>query len=146
VVADRVGETPIFLAGLHRAERVIAERLLRLAKGSLPWPTIDVEKALLWVAERLGLSLAESQSAKSLAAATSWQRRSSNANRLCCAISAKSAEIPRAIRADFDPNGLARQEFQEHARPLYVPPPSGLTSQGRDQIGPAPTAAPPISC
>jgi exodeoxyribonuclease V alpha subunit len=36
VVADRVGETPCtFLAGLHRAERIIAERLLRLANGSL---------------------------------------------------------------------------------------------------------------
>jgi hypothetical protein len=30
VVADRVGETPcVFLAGLHRAERTIAERLTR---------------------------------------------------------------------------------------------------------------------
>jgi exodeoxyribonuclease V alpha subunit len=47
----------------HRAERVVAERLLRLAKGSLPWPIIDVDKPLPWVAERLGLSLAESQSA-----------------------------------------------------------------------------------
>ena len=47
----------------HRAERVVAERLLRLAKGSLAWPIIDVDKALPWVAERLGLSLAESQSA-----------------------------------------------------------------------------------
>ena len=38
VVADRVGETPcVFLAGLHRAERTIAERLLRLANGTLPW-------------------------------------------------------------------------------------------------------------
>src|SRR5438270_755490 len=34
VVADRVGETPcVFLAGLHRAERIIAERLMRLANG-----------------------------------------------------------------------------------------------------------------
>ena len=39
VVADRVGETPcVFLAGLHRAERNIAERLTRLANGTLPWP------------------------------------------------------------------------------------------------------------
>ena len=39
VVADRVGETPcVFLAGLHRAERTIAERLMRLANGTLPWP------------------------------------------------------------------------------------------------------------
>jgi exodeoxyribonuclease V alpha subunit len=32
VVADRVGETPcVFLAGLHRAERTIAERLMRMS-------------------------------------------------------------------------------------------------------------------
>ena len=42
VVADRVGETPcVFLAGLHRAEHTVAERLLRLANGRLPWPWID---------------------------------------------------------------------------------------------------------
>ncbi len=35
VIADRVGETPcVFLAGLHRAERTIAERLMRLANGN----------------------------------------------------------------------------------------------------------------
>ena len=42
VIADRVGETPcVFLAGLYRAERTIAERLRRLANGTLPWPWID---------------------------------------------------------------------------------------------------------
>ena len=62
VVADRVGETPcVFLAGLHRAERTIAERLMRLANGKLPWPWIDPDKALPWVEERIGLALAESQ-------------------------------------------------------------------------------------
>jgi exodeoxyribonuclease V alpha subunit len=62
VVADRVGETPcIFLAGLHRAERVIAERLIRLATGTLPWPSIDPDKALPWVEKHIGLALAESQ-------------------------------------------------------------------------------------
>src|ERR1700689_4165134 len=62
VVADRVGETPcVFLAGLYRAERVIAERLMRLANGPLPWPWIDPDKALPWVEERIGLALAESQ-------------------------------------------------------------------------------------
>jgi exodeoxyribonuclease V alpha subunit len=62
VVADSVGETPcIFLAGLHRAERNIAERLLRLASGPLPWRWIDPDKALPWVADRLGLTFAESQ-------------------------------------------------------------------------------------
>ena len=64
VVADLVGETPcVFLAGLHRAERVIAERLTRLAKGTLPWPWIDPDKALPWVEKHIGLALAESQGA-----------------------------------------------------------------------------------
>ncbi len=62
VVADRVGETPcVFLAGLHKAERAIAERLIRLANGKLPWPWIDPDKALPWVEGRIGLALAESQ-------------------------------------------------------------------------------------
>src|SRR5471030_225948 len=62
VVADQVGDTPcVFLAGLHRAERTIAERLIRLANGTLPWPWIDPNKALPWVEERIGLALAESQ-------------------------------------------------------------------------------------
>ena len=62
VIADRVGETPcIFLAGLLRAERTIAERLLRLANGTLPWPWIDPAKALPWVEKHIGLALAESQ-------------------------------------------------------------------------------------
>ena len=49
VVADRVGEMPcVFLAGLYRAERGIAERLMRLANGPLPWSWIDPDKALPW--------------------------------------------------------------------------------------------------
>jgi exodeoxyribonuclease V alpha subunit len=64
VVADRVGETAcVFLAGLHRAERTIAERLTRLANGTLPWPWIDADKALPWVERHIGLALAESQNA-----------------------------------------------------------------------------------
>jgi exodeoxyribonuclease V alpha subunit len=51
----------VFLAGLHRAERTIAERLTRLANGTLPWPWIDPDKALPWVAKRIGFNLAESQ-------------------------------------------------------------------------------------
>jgi exodeoxyribonuclease V alpha subunit len=62
VIADSVDETPcVFLAGLHRAERGIAERLLRLMKGGPPWPWIDPDRALPWVEERVGLTLAESQ-------------------------------------------------------------------------------------
>jgi exodeoxyribonuclease V alpha subunit len=62
VIADSVGETPcVFLAGLHRAERGIAERLMRLTDSTLPWPWIDPDKALPWVEKRIGLVLAESQ-------------------------------------------------------------------------------------
>src|ERR1700736_351299 len=72
VVADRVAETPcVFLAGLHRAERIIAERLMRLATGRLPWPWIDPDKALPWVEQRIGLALAESQVAAIRLALTS---------------------------------------------------------------------------
>jgi exodeoxyribonuclease V alpha subunit len=63
VIADSVGQTPcVFLAGLHRAERAIADRLMRLANSTLlPWPWIDPDKALPWIEERIGLALAESQ-------------------------------------------------------------------------------------
>ncbi|MCX7342300.1 MAG: ATP-dependent RecD-like DNA helicase [Hyphomicrobiales bacterium] len=62
VIADTVGETAcIFLAGLHRAEKVIAERLLRLVNGTLPWPFIDPDKALPWIEQKTGLKLAETQ-------------------------------------------------------------------------------------
>ncbi len=62
VVADTLGGARcIFLAGLHRAEREIAERLGHLASGAPPWPEIDADKAVPWVEERTGLTLAESQ-------------------------------------------------------------------------------------
>ena len=62
VVADTVGETPcVFLGGLHRAERTIAERLLAIAAGTLPWAEIDVDKALPWVEWKTGLTLAPGQ-------------------------------------------------------------------------------------
>jgi exodeoxyribonuclease V alpha subunit len=64
VIADRLGDTAcVFLAGLHRAERAIAERLLTLNKGKLPWPSIDPGKAIPWIEQRIGMTLAESQKA-----------------------------------------------------------------------------------
>jgi ATP-dependent exoDNAse (exonuclease V) alpha subunit len=49
VVADTVGENAcVLLAGLHRAERNIADRLLGPVGGSLPWPSIDPDTALPW--------------------------------------------------------------------------------------------------
>ncbi len=51
VIADMVGaKRCVFLAGLYRAERGIAERLLQLGTGALPWPWIDPDKAVPWIA------------------------------------------------------------------------------------------------
>jgi exodeoxyribonuclease V alpha subunit len=64
VVADEVdGRRCIFLAGLHRAERAIADRLRALQEGALPWPRIDPAKAIPWVEASAGITLAESQRA-----------------------------------------------------------------------------------
>ncbi len=62
VIADTVDGTPcVFLGGLYRAERVIAERLTRLTAGPLPWAQIEVERALPWIERKIRLALAESQ-------------------------------------------------------------------------------------
>ena len=62
VVADTVeGRRCVFLAGLYRAEQVIAERLRALAAGRPPWPAIEAGKAIPWVESRTGLALAASQ-------------------------------------------------------------------------------------
>ena len=39
----------------------IAERLMRLADATLPWPPINADKAIPWIEEKTGLALAESQ-------------------------------------------------------------------------------------
>ena len=62
VTADTVGEADcIFLTGLYMAERSIADQLKRIQRGALPWPVIDADKALPWIEQKTGLSLAESQ-------------------------------------------------------------------------------------
>ena len=62
VIADRVGDTPcVFLAGLHGAEKGIAERLRALFRGAPPWPRITPDRAIPWIEARTGLALAESQ-------------------------------------------------------------------------------------
>ena len=72
MIAASVGETPcVFLAGLYRAEQVIAERLTTLANGTLPWQFIDADKALPWVEQKTDLSLAASQVAAIRLALTS---------------------------------------------------------------------------
>jgi exodeoxyribonuclease V alpha subunit len=62
VVSDTIGdETCLFLKGLHLAEQAIASRLIERASGPLPWPEIDLDKAIPWVESRTGKSLATSQ-------------------------------------------------------------------------------------
>ena len=64
VIADTVGDTGCtFLAGLYKAEQAIADRLLQILNGRLPWAWIDPEKAIPWVEARTGMKLAESQAA-----------------------------------------------------------------------------------
>jgi exodeoxyribonuclease V alpha subunit len=62
VVLDRIeNQSCLFLKGLHAAERDIAERLRSLARGDLPWPQIEVERAIPWVEQRTGKILSTSQ-------------------------------------------------------------------------------------
>ena len=55
------GREVMFLAGLYRAEQSIADRLLRLRDGRLPWPAIEAELAIPWVESKTGLDLSPSQ-------------------------------------------------------------------------------------
>jgi exodeoxyribonuclease V alpha subunit len=62
VIADQVEERAcVFLAGLYRAEQSVAARLKAVARASLPWAHINADKAIPWVEDKTGLSLAESQ-------------------------------------------------------------------------------------
>jgi len=62
VIADDLdGCRCVFLAGLYRAEREVAERLRTLAVGDPPWPRINADKAIPWVEGGTKMALAESQ-------------------------------------------------------------------------------------
>lgn len=62
VTADLVGDTEcIFLTGLYLAERGISEHVKRIRAGALPWAEIDADKALPWIEQKTGLTLAASQ-------------------------------------------------------------------------------------
>jgi len=62
VTLDRVGDAAcVFLTGLYKAERSIAEQIKRIRAGALPWPEIDADKALPWIEQKTGLALAASQ-------------------------------------------------------------------------------------
>ena len=62
LVRDRIGDDNcIYLANLYRAETQLATRIQRLQQGQHPLPRIDIEKALTWVEQQVGLSLAPAQ-------------------------------------------------------------------------------------
>ncbi|MCE3235038.1 MAG: ATP-dependent RecD-like helicase [Vampirovibrio sp.] len=55
------GETWLYLKHLYRAEVELARQLRQLSAGEHPLPGIDAEKALSWVEQQTGLTLAKSQ-------------------------------------------------------------------------------------
>ena len=63
VVREAVdGEPWLYLAGLYRAEVGLAQSIHRIASATPhPLPRIDVEKAIAWVEQRLGIQLAAAQ-------------------------------------------------------------------------------------
>jgi len=61
-VRDRINdEDCIYLAALYHAETQLAARTKRLQQGRHPLPRIDIEKALAWVEQQVGLDLAPAQ-------------------------------------------------------------------------------------
>ena len=62
LIADTIGGDPhLFLKDLHRAEKIIGERLRDLAKGAPPWGRIDLASEVPRVEARTGKALAPSQ-------------------------------------------------------------------------------------
>ncbi len=51
----------IYLSGLCRAERGVASKLIQLREAKLELPPIDLEKALVWVQQQTGKTLASAQ-------------------------------------------------------------------------------------
>ena len=73
LVRDAVTGEParIYLNFLHYAECELAPRLKRLQSGAHPLPSVDTQKALAWVEQKVGLQLAEAQRAAVAMAARS---------------------------------------------------------------------------
>jgi len=59
--ADEDGKELVYLATLHKAEVALAEDIVGLSAGLHPCPEIDIEKAIGWVEQKVGLSLADQQ-------------------------------------------------------------------------------------
>jgi hypothetical protein len=53
---EREGRPLVYPAELDRAEQNLAENLIALSRDFHPCPQIDVEKAITWVEQKVGLS------------------------------------------------------------------------------------------
>ena len=72
LVRDKIGDEPwIYLAALYHAEVTLAARVRELQAGTHPLPSINVEKALVWVEGCVRLRLAQAQRDAIASAATS---------------------------------------------------------------------------
>ncbi|GAA0600570.1 ATP-dependent RecD-like DNA helicase [Craurococcus roseus] len=145
VVADRVeGQDCVFLAGLHRAERAVADRLLALLGGRLPWEAIDPDKALPWIEAQTGLALAESQRAVVRLALSSkvlvvtggpGVGKTTIVNAILCILAAKGVELllcaptGRAAKRMAEATGM---EARTVHRLLEVDPANGGFRRGAD--------------
>jgi exodeoxyribonuclease V alpha subunit len=64
LIAESIAGQPcLLLAPLYRAEVGVASQLLRLLEGEPPWGAIDPAKAIPWVEQKTGRTLAPSQRA-----------------------------------------------------------------------------------
>src|ERR1700712_2031299 len=62
VIADTVDGIPsVFLTSLYNAERSIVSQIKRLRSGTPPWLSVDTDKAIPWVEQKLAIGLADSQ-------------------------------------------------------------------------------------
>jgi len=62
LVQDIINEQAcVYPVSLYTAETNAADHIKRLNRGTLPWGDIDVSKAMIWVEEKTGLQLADSQ-------------------------------------------------------------------------------------
>lgn len=62
LIADSINEKDcIYAPALYYAETMVAQHLLRLNRGYLPWGNIDCDKAIPWVEQKNNLQLSISQ-------------------------------------------------------------------------------------
>lgn len=62
VIIDTVDDIPsVFLASLYNAERSIVSQITRLRSGTPAWSSLDTDKAIPWVEQKLAIELADSQ-------------------------------------------------------------------------------------